>query len=338
MANKKYYILFVATVTLIASTFFVVLAQDEDLNEFGMTEEDMLERGEYLSHIGACVSCHTPQKEEYMTEDLTPEQLQQIGLAFEETQDIENMLLAGGREFPLGPAGVLISPNLTPHETGLGDWTDEEIEAALRIGVNRDGRRLHPLMPYPNFFRWAESDMQALIMYLRTIPAVENEIVQTGPSGDGIAPELIVVEEELPQMPPDASDEIALGQYLSINVMSCGECHTPLDPETGAPDFDLWLAGGQAYAGPWGIVYGGNITPHETGLAGWEAEDYERVLREGVRIDGRRLVFMPWEDYKGATEEDMAAVIAYLQSLTPIENEIPAPAIEDLFLEYAEEE
>jgi len=337
MTNKKFYLLFIVIFVLIVSTFFAGIAQDEDINDFGMTEEEMLERGEYLSHIGACVSCHTPQLDEYLGEDITPEQLKQIGLAYEETQDTENRLMAGGREFPLGPAGVLISPNLTPDETGLGDWTDEEIEAALRIGVNRDGRRLHPLMPYPNFFRWAESDMQALIMYLRTIPAVENEIVQIGPSGDGIAPELVVDADQLPQLPPDGSDPIALGEYLSINVMSCGECHTPLNPETGAPDFELWLAGGQAYQGPWGIVYGGNITPHETGLDGWTAEDYERVLREGVRIDGRRLVFMPWEDYKMTSDEDMEAIIAYLQSLTPIPNEIPAPAIEDLFLEFVEE-
>lgn len=334
---KKHSILISLIIVLIASTFFAVIAQDDDLNDFGMTEEEMLERGEYLSHIGACVSCHTPQKEEYLSDDISLEQLQAIGLAFEDTQDLENQLLAGGREFPLGPMGVLISPNLTSDETGLGEWTDEEIEAALRIGVSRDGRRLHPLMPYVNFFSWAESDMQALIMYLRTVPPIENEIIKSGPTGDGIAPELMVDPEQLSQLPPDGTDLIELGEYLTTRVMSCGECHTPLDPETGAPQLDLWLGGGQAYEGPWGIVYGGNITPHETGLAGWEATDYERVLREGVRIDGRRLVFMPWQDYAGTSEHDMEAVIAYLQSLTPVDNEVPAPAIEDIFLDMIEE-
>ncbi len=338
MKNKTVYILIIAILALTASTFFAVVAQDEEVNEFGLTDEEMLDRGEYLSHIGACVSCHTPQKEEYLSEDITPDQFKQIGLEYEQTQDIENQLMAGGREFPLGPFGVLVSPNLTPDETGLGDWTDEEIEAALRIGVNKDGRRLHPLMPYANYFGWSEMDMQALIMYLRTIPAVENEIIQTGPSGDGIAPELVVNADELPLLPPDGSDPIELGRYLTINVMGCSDCHTPLDAETGAPNFELLLAGGQAYEGPWGIVYGGNITPHETGLADWTTEDYERSLREGVRIDGRRLVFMPWEDYAGATEEDMAAVIAYLQSLTPIDNEIPSPAIEEIFIEFVDEE
>ena len=337
MQINKYKMVVVSIFILIASTFFAVVAQDEDMNEFGMTEEEMLDRGEYLSHLAACVSCHTPQKEEYLGEDIPVEQLRQIGLSFTDTQDTENKLLAGGREFSLGPFGVLSSMNLTPDETGLGDWTDEEIEAALRIGINRDGRRLHPLMPYPNFFNWAESDMEALIMYLRSIPAVENEVIQTGPSGDGFAPELIIDAEQLPLVPPDGSDPVELGRYLALNVMSCSDCHTPLDPETGAPMFDFLLGGGQAYEGPWGLVYAGNITPHETGLEGWETEDYERVFREGVRIDGRRLVFMPWQDYASTSDEDLAAVIAYLQSLEPVDNEVPAPAIEDIFVEYAEE-
>lgn len=181
--------------------------------------------------------------------------------------------------------------------------------------------------------------MQALIMYLRTVPPVENEVIQTGPSGEGIAPELAVNIDELPQLPPDGSDQVELGRYLVTYVMSCGDCHTPLDPETGMPLVpDMFLAGGQAYEGPWGIVYGGNITPHETGLAEWETDDYIRVFREGVRIDGRRVVFMPWQDYTSITDEDLDAVIAYLQSLEPIDNEIPAPALEDIFVEFVEDE
>ena len=339
MSPRKKSLLVLTILIVIVSAFFTSVAQDEDedLNEFDMTEAEMLERGEYLSNIGACVSCHTPQLEEYLVEEISLEQLQTIGWSFEDTQDVEGQLLAGGREFSLGPFGVLVSPNLTPDDTGMGDWSDEEIEAALRIGINPDGRRLHPLMPYGNIFNWAESDMQALIMYLRTIPAVENEIEQTGPSGDGIAPELIVDEDALTLLPPDGSDPIVLGEYLVRNVMSCGDCHTPLDEDTGAPLADMFLAGGQAYQGPWGIVYGGNITPDATGLDGWEYEDYERVFREGVRIDGRRLVFMPWQDYAGLSDDDLDAVIMYLQALEPIDNEVPAPAIEDIFLDYVED-
>ena len=76
----------------------------------------------------------------------------------------------------------------------------------------------------------------------------------------------------------------------------------------------------------------------ETGLAGWEFEDFERVFREGIRIDGRRLVLMPWQDYAGISDEDLEAVVAYLQALEPIDNEVPAPAIEDIFIDFVDDE
>ena len=332
----KYFLLIV----LIIMMAVVISAQDGgDVNEFGMTEEEMLERGEYLAHIAGCVSCHTPMREEYNVPptEWSLEQLQTVGWRFEDTQDLENDLFAGGRAFELGPMGVIFTPNLTPDSTGLGDWTDEEIETAIRIGVNKDGRRLFPLMPYANFFNWAESDMQALIMFLRSVDPIENEVDRSGPTGDGIAPELVLDESTLRQTPPDGSDPVELGAYLVGRVMSCGDCHTPLDEETGIPNFEMFLGGGQAYEGPWGIIYGGNITPHDgTGLAGWEAEDYERVLREGLRPDGRRLILMPWQDYAIVSDEDMAAIAAYLQNMEPVDNEVPAPAIEEIFLEFVE--
>jgi mono/diheme cytochrome c family protein len=302
-------------------------------------EEALIERGEYLIHIGGCISCHTPPKEEFADmAALKPEQLAQVGLEALETLDLENKLLAGGRPFDLGPAGLLYTRNLTPDkETGLGDWTDAEIENAIRIGVSRDGRRLHPVMPYLSYYGLATEDMQAIIAYLRSIPAVENEVEDTGLTGEGIAPELIL-PEELPATAPQ-DDPVALGEYLVRQVMVCGDCHTPLDENTGAPMVETHLlAGGQPYEGPWGIVYGGNITPHEvTGIGEWTDEEITRVIREGVRTDGRRLVLMPWEDYAVITDDDLAGVIAYLRSIPAVDNEIPAPAIEDLFLAYTEE-
>lgn len=321
---------------LVSSLFIVVFAQDET----SMTEEEMVEHGAHLIYIAGCISCHTPPKEEYSDfSTYTVDDVKAVSFTALETLDLENKFLAGGRPFDLGPFGVVYSANLTPDdETGLGTWTDEEIEIALRIGVNKDGRRLHPLMPYANYFRMADSDVKSIIAYLRTLTPVENEVDRTGPSGEGIAPEL-VIDETLPEFPPDGSVPEELGAYLVLTIMSCSDCHTPLDPDTGIPMFDLLLAGGQAYEGPWGIVYGGNITPHdETGIGTWEGEDIERVIREGVRIDGRRLILMPWEDYAVVTDEELDAVVAYLQSLTPVDNEVPAPSIEEPLIVFVEDE
>ena len=120
-------------------------ATEEATEEAAMTEEEALvERGHYLIYMAGCISCHTPNKEEYADYSaLSLEQAIDLSLFALTTLDVENRQLAGGRPFDLGPMGVILSRNLTPDETtGLGAWTDEEIEAAVRIGVSRDGYRL----------------------------------------------------------------------------------------------------------------------------------------------------------------------------------------------------
>lgn len=311
-----------------------LVAQDATQEATEMTQEELVARGEYIINIAGCIDCHTPLREEYNVppDQLTPEQIQILALSRKEAIDT-NRLLAGGNRFDLGPVGAVITRNLTPDKaTGLGEWTDGEIEAAIRIGVSRDGTRLYPVMPYGNFFNMSRDDMKAVIAYLRSLPAVDNKIVPTGLTGEGVAP---VLRGDIPETPPDGSDPVALGAYLVNTIMSCSDCHTPRDPETGAPILDMWLAGGQPFEGPWGIVYGGNITPDDkTGLGSWTDEQIARVLHEGVRIDGRRLIVMPWQFYAAATEEDTAAVIAYLRSLKPVENEVPAPSISDMLLQF----
>ena len=162
---------------------------------------------------------------------------------------------------------MIVTRNLTPDEaTGLGAWTDEEIIAAISQGKSHDGRDLHPIMPSAHYNNMALSDLQSIVAYLRSIPAVENEIA---------APDALIPPRDLPPVDeskevPDPEDAAANGEYLMRGVLPCTDCHTPIDFETGAPMFDLFLGGGQPFEGPWGIVYGGNITPdEETGLGSW---------------------------------------------------------------------
>jgi mono/diheme cytochrome c family protein len=341
IAKVRFFMLRFAYIILILfilslAGFLGVSAQDTASEK----QDEILERGEYIVHIAGCFACHSPYKEEFADfSALTSEQTLTLSLFAVQTLDLENRFMAGGRPFELGPIGTLYSANLTPHEaTGIGSWTDAQIELAIRVGVNPSGRRLYPIMPYANYFNMAQSDVEAVIAYLRTIEPVENGVDRSGPSGEGVAPELERTEDML-QTPPDGSDPVELGSYLVNVIMSCNDCHTPRDPRTGLHDEELAMAGGQAYEGPWGIVYGGNITPHEeTGIGTWTADDIRRVFREGVRPDGRRLVLMPWEDYASITDDDLDALIAYLQAIEPIDNEIPAPSIDEAFLQYADED
>jgi hypothetical protein len=78
---------------------------------------------------------------------------------------------AGGHSFK-GPWGVVVSRNITPHrEHGIGAWSDAEIKAAITQGKRPDGTALKPPMPYAMYARMSEQDLDAVVAYLRTIPA-----------------------------------------------------------------------------------------------------------------------------------------------------------------------
>jgi mono/diheme cytochrome c family protein len=325
---------------------FFAQAQDEATAEAELTpeatpmsEDEVLARGEYLAQIARCVGCHTPRLPEYETDGMASDLRITLSLSPNDALDFENYYMAGGRVFSLGPEGSLIAGNLTPDEaTGIGAWTDEQLEMTLRLGVLPDGTMMHPLMPYRSYATWSAQDMQALIAYLRSIPAIENELEESLYLRDEFEgdPAEAFAALEVPETAP--VDVLELGEYLVVDVMRCVGCHTPQNPETGRPDESLYLAGGQAFEGPWGIVYGSNITPHaETGIGTWTDEDIANVFHEGIRIDGRRLILMPWQDYSAINEDVITAVIAYLRSVEEVDNEIPLPAINDDFNQVVED-
>jgi mono/diheme cytochrome c family protein len=116
-----------------------------------------LQRGEYLAKITGCHDCHTPGGM-YGSPD-------------------SKRLLAGSDLGWQGPWGVSYPPNLTPDpETGLGTWTNVEIERALRSGVRKDGQPLMPPMPWPDFANLTPDDMASLIAYLKSIPPVRHKV------------------------------------------------------------------------------------------------------------------------------------------------------------------
>jgi mono/diheme cytochrome c family protein len=109
---------------------------------------DTVAYGGYLAGpVARCMDCHTQRR---------PGEPVRLG--------------AGGKEFH-GPWGISISADLTP--SGLGDWSEAEIERAIRTGISRDGHKLFPPMPFAAYRNMAADDMAALIAYLRSLPAIE---------------------------------------------------------------------------------------------------------------------------------------------------------------------
>jgi len=153
----------------------------------------------------------------------------------------------------------------------------------------------------------------------------------------------------------DGTARVERGRYL-VTVGGCGDCHTPKvftaagpEPDTsrllsghpadaGLPPVPPGVIGpGQwgalanndltAWAGPWGISYAANLTPDMTGLGSWSPEDFIKTIRTGKHIGVGRDILppMPWMDYAQMTDDDLRAVFAYLGSLPPVSNSVPAP-------------
>ena len=137
--------------------------------------------------------------------------------------------------------------------------------------------------------------------------------------------------------------------------MGCNDCHTPFQmaPRGPEPDMTRMLSGhpqdlvitavpsppagrgsrsiaatNTAFAGPWGVSFTANLTPDpETGLGNWTAETFIAAMRTGKHEGQGRPILppMPWPMYRNATDEDLRALFAYLQSIPAIKNRVPQP-------------
>ncbi len=252
--------------------------------------------------LGACGNCHTPKGPQ---------------------GDVPGKHLAGGFQLT-DDLGTWITPNITPDpETGIGRWTDAEIIRAIREGKRPDGRTLGPPMPFDLYRRLSDSDVKAMVAYLRTVAPVRQVVPRSQykvPIPDSYGPPVGVVAE------PPRQDLVKYGEYLAGPVAHCVECHTPFLPE-GRPDWTRTGAGGLPFHGPWGVSYSANLTPDpETGLGGWKDGEIIASIY-GVRRGGGRVIPpMPTQHYaQGIAEGDLRAILAYLRSLPPIRSKVPAP-------------
>ena len=95
----------------------------------------------------------------------------------------------------------------------------------------------------------------------------------------------------------------------------------------------LWFAAATntAFAGPWGVSYSPNLTPHTTGLSAWSEDIFIRAVRTGRHMGTSRPILppMPWPAYSKMTDEDLKAIWAYLQSIPPIENQAPESVVNE---------
>jgi mono/diheme cytochrome c family protein len=256
----------------------------------GAAAAPSLERGDYLVNtIMGCGNCHTPAGPD--------------GPQFDKAlsgQMVEN-----------SEAFTAVASNITPAGR-VADWSDEELARAIREGIRPDGSLIGPPMPFEVYKGISDTDLASVVMYLRTVPAVENDPGKSeyriplppawGPPIETVAdvPEGVTVE---------------YGAYLAGPLGHCTVCHTPMGPQ--GPMFDTLLgAGGMEFPGPWGVSVAANITP--VGLGGYSDAELRDLIHKGVRPNGQHLLPpMPSGYLAGMKDDDVSALVLYLRSLEP---------------------
>jgi mono/diheme cytochrome c family protein len=146
------------------STALAVLAAFGCLPSPATADDAQVARGRYLATIAGCSDCHTPG-------------------ALLGAPDMKRYLGGSDVGFSIPGQGVFVGENLTPDkETGLGQWTSDQIVSAIRTGKRPDGGELSPVMPYPAFSHLADNDAEAIVAFLKSLPAVSNKVRNFGPT------------------------------------------------------------------------------------------------------------------------------------------------------------
>jgi mono/diheme cytochrome c family protein len=173
------------TVILLAGVLAVLAASS--FPPAAQAADPQVERGKYLVQFGGCTDCHTPGH-------------------FMGHPDMGRFLGGSDVGFGIPGHGVFVGPNLTPDkETGLGNWSAQQIVNAITTGQRPDGRILAPVMPWRGFAVLTKPDALAIAAYLKSLPPVSNKV--PGPFGPGDKPTVFVMS--LSPGPVYASEQAA---------------------------------------------------------------------------------------------------------------------------------
>jgi len=121
------------------------------------------------------------------------------------------------------------------------------------------------------------------------------------------------------------SDLVKRGDYLVNGILTCGNCHTPKGPTGDIKE--KAFSGGLSWDEPPFKATAPNITQDkETGIGAWSDADIKKLMRTGLLPNGVHIAMvMPTGFYHIMSERDLDAVVAYLRTLKPIKNTVPAP-------------
>lgn len=265
-------------------------------------QRTFVERGRYIARLGDCVACHTGNKTQPMAG----------GLALET------------------PFGKLYSTNITPDTaSGIGSYSFEQFDKAMRKGVAADGRNLYPAMPYPSYAKMTADDMQALYAYLMegVAPiAATNKASEMGfPFNQRWGLSLwnwMFLESETFTPQVEQTAEWNRGAYLVQGLGHCGACHTP----RGVAFQEKTMMGegknGQHFLAGETVEGWRALSLRDL----WTPEETAELLKTGRNSHGTvsgNMVDVVQHSTQYMTDGDLLAIGTYLKSLPAGKNDLP---------------
>lgn len=292
--------------SLIKPLFAAILLAGMTLSAAAQAEDsaDAVARGSYLAKVGDCVACHTSR---------------------------DGKEFAGGLAMAT-PIGTIYSTNITPDtEHGIGRFSYEDFERAVRQGIRKDGSSLYPAMPYPSYAAVSDQDMRDLYAYfmhgVKPVAQANRDSAIPWPLSMrwplALWRKLFAPSVGVPAAPASASPQIARGAYLVEGLGHCGACHTPRaitmqEQAMTAADGSRFLAGSSQPIDGW--IASSLRGEQRTGLGRWSQEQLKAFLQSGrndhsAAFGGMSDVVEHSSQYMN--EADLDAIAAYLKSLPP---------------------
>lgn len=274
-------------------------------------DQQLVKRGEYLAKAGDCVACHTAK---------------------------------GGKPFSGGlpmatPIGTVYSSNITPDKDhGIGNYSEDDFDRALRHGIRKDGASLYPAMPYPSYAKVKPADVKALYAYfmngVQADPTPSRDVDIVWPLSMRW-PLSIWRKVFAPAVAVDGTDDnspIVRGKYLVEGLGHCGACHTPrgvgMQEKALTDDSTQFLSGGVVD----GYLANNLRGDARDGLGNWSEQDIAVFLKTGRNSHSAAFGGMAdvvANSTQHMTDEDLTAMAKYLKSLKPVKDGVPALAYDD---------
>ncbi|MCS3418454.1 mono/diheme cytochrome c family protein [Pseudomonas sp. BIGb0450] len=263
----------------------------------------LIEKGRYLADAGDCTACHTAK---------------------------------GGQPFAGGlpiasPIGTLYSSNITPDKaTGIGGYSLEDFDRAVRHGIAANGSSLYPAMPYPAYARVDDDDLQALYAYFMhgVAPVNAENRANAVPWPLSMRWPLAIWRKVFapdPDVVAFKADgykdaDVARGAYLVQGLGHCGSCHTPravtLQEKALDESSPVYLSGGPVIDGWLAVNLRGNPAD---GLGSWSVDDIVATLRsarsETHAVLGGAMGDVVVHSTQHLNDRDLHAMAAYLKTL-----------------------